>query len=268
MGDAVPKRQATHATLCAPRHLCECISTSRRRITDASRQTCQPELVAPNVVERYRRDDAEFDRAIAFIDATFAVALTLLVTTLDLKSDPASWDSLGHFYDAMGSQLVAFAISFVVIALYWVSHYRLVATFDALDLRLLVLNLFLLAAIVILPFTTESAGDPNVDHLPLPAAVLSVNLAAVSIAFTLIYVIARDRGLLRVEHSQREFRWRTALFLAPGIVFLASIPVAYAVDPATARLVWLSLLVINPLLGTRMNRALQAERASTDDGSH
>jgi uncharacterized membrane protein len=218
--------------------------------------------VAVQIPERYRREDAEFDRAIAFIDATFAVALTLLVTTLDIKSDPSSWDSLAHFYDAMGSQLVAFAISFVIIALYWVSHYRLVATFDALDLRLLVVNLFLLAAIVILPFTTESAGDPAVDHLPLPAVVLSVNLAAVSVAFTLIYVIARGRGLLRVEHSQREFRWRTALFLAPGVVFLASVPVAYAVDPGTARLVWLTLLLINPLLGTRMNRALRAESAA------
>jgi uncharacterized membrane protein len=220
--------------------------------------------VAVQVPERYQRDDAEFDRAIAFIDATFAVALTLLVTTLDIKSDPASWNSLAHFYDAMGSQLVAFAISFLVIAAYWVSHYRLVATFDALDLRLITLNLFLLAAIVILPFTTESGGDPAVDNLPLPAVVLSVNLAAVSIAFTLIYVIARERGLLRVEHHQREYRWRVALFLAPGLVFLVSIPVAYAVDPGTARLVWLALLVVNPYLGRGLARAAEDDAAAAN----
>jgi uncharacterized membrane protein len=214
--------------------------------------------VAVQVPERYRRDDSEFDRAIAFIDATFAVALTLLVTTLDIKSDPKSWNTLAHFYDAMGSQLVAFAISFVVIAMYWVAHYRLVASFAAIDLRLIVLNLFLLAAIVILPFTTESAGDPAVDQLPLPAVVLSVNLAAVSIAFTLIYVVARDRGLLRVQHGQRVFHWRVALFLAPGVVFLVSVPIAYIDDPGTARLIWLSLLVINPWFGRRMLRAEQA----------
>jgi uncharacterized membrane protein len=219
--------------------------------------------VTVQIPERYRRDDAEFDRAIAFIDATFAVALTLLVTTLDIKSDPESWNSLAHFYDAMGSQLVAFAISFVVIALYWVAHYRLVASFAALDLRLIVLNLFLLAAIVVLPFTTESAGDPAVDDLPLPVAALSVNLAAVSIAFTLIYVIARGRGLLRVQHSDREYRWRIALFIAPAVVFLASIPVAYAVDPGIARLVWLVLLVVNPYLGHGMDRALKAEAPDT-----
>jgi uncharacterized membrane protein len=215
--------------------------------------------VAVQIPERYQRDDSEFDRAIAFIDATFAVALTLLVTTLDIKSDPASWNSLEHFYDAMGSQLVAFAISFIVIAMYWVAHYRLMASFSAIDLRLIVLNLALLAAIVVLPFTTESAGDPAVDQLPLPGAVLSVNLAAVSIAFTANYVVARGRCHLRFEHSQREFRWRAALFLAPGVVFLVSVPVAYAVDPGVARLVWLSLLVVNPYLGRVTSRASNAE---------
>jgi hypothetical protein len=59
--------------------------------------------MAAGVPERYRRNDAEFDRAIAFIDATFAVALTLLVTTLDLKSDPSSLDTLGHCYDRLSA---------------------------------------------------------------------------------------------------------------------------------------------------------------------
>jgi uncharacterized membrane protein len=215
--------------------------------------------VAVGTPERYLRDDSEFDRAIAFIDATFAVALTLLVTTLDVNSDPEAWNTFAHFYDAMGSQLVAFAISFVVIALYWVAHYRLMASFAAIDIRLLVLNLFLLAAVVILPFTTESAGDPAVEDLPIPTAVLAINLAAVSIAFTLIYVIARDRGLLRATHEQSEFHWRAALFLAPAVVFLLSIPVAVAVSPGVARLTWLALVVINPYLGRRMVRATKAD---------
>jgi uncharacterized membrane protein len=223
--------------------------------------------VAVTLPERYRRDDSEFDRAIAFIDATFAVALTLLVTTLDVKSNPGSWNSLDHFYDAMGSQLVAFAISFAVIAMYWVAHYRLVASFGAIDIRLIVLNLCMLAAIVVLPFTTEAGGDPAVGDLPLPAVVLSVNLAAVSIAFTCIYVAARRRGLLRETHDQREFRWRTALFLAPGVVFLLSVPVAYAVAPGTARLVWLLLLVINPYLGHGLVRAMKADGTTPSPGS-
>ena len=43
---------------------------------------------APAVAKpRYSRDDSEFDRAIGFIDATFALALTLLITTLEVADE-------------------------------------------------------------------------------------------------------------------------------------------------------------------------------------
>jgi uncharacterized membrane protein len=213
--------------------------------------------VATKLLERYSRDGSEFDRAIAFIDATFALALTLLVTTLDLSSDPSDWRSLDTFYDAMGSQLLAFAIAFVVIAGYWLSHYRLVAAFDSLDLRLIVANLVLLATVVIVPFSTESAGNPDINELPLPNVVLAVNAAAVCVAFTLVYVMARRRGALRVEPTRNEFTWNVIAFLGPAAVFLVSVPIAYLVSPAAAQLSWLALFVVNPLLGARSARSVR-----------
>ncbi len=201
------------------------------------------------MIERYRREDSEFDRAIAFIDATFAVALTLLVTTLDIKTDQRSWSSLENFYDAGGSQLVAFAVSFLVIAGYWLAHFRLFATFVAVDVRLITANLVLLAAIVVLPFTTEYAGDPAISDLPLPIAVVSVNVFAVSAAFTLVYVMARRRQLLKAEPGSREYLVNVLTLLAPGFVFLASVPIAYAASPDAARLAWLALIPINAVLG-------------------
>jgi uncharacterized membrane protein len=215
-------------------------------------------FMANGVIERYKRDDAEFDRAVAFIDATFAVALTLLVTTLDLGSEPKSWDSLSSFYDGLGSQLVAFAISFLVIAGYWLSHYRLMATFSAIDIPVIVVNLVLLAAIVILPFSTESAGNPDINDLPLPTVMLAVNIAAVSTAFTLLYVLARRRGLLRKDPAPREFTWSALSFLTPAVVFLVSVPIAVLATPGLAQLSWLSLLVVNPIVGAGGKRSTQA----------
>jgi hypothetical protein len=40
------------------------------------------------------RDEAGFDRAVSFIDATFALALTLLVTTIDVENRPEAFQSL------------------------------------------------------------------------------------------------------------------------------------------------------------------------------
>lgn len=214
--------------------------------------------MARPIAHRYKRDGSEFDRAIAFIDATFAVALTLLVTTLDLRSDPTKWDTVGHFYESIGAQLVAFAISFVVIAGYWLAHYQMIASFVAIDVRVIIANLVLLAAIVLLPFTTEYAGDPTIDHLAIPTVVLAVDVAAVSGAFTVVYLMAYRRGLLRTAPSPRVCFWTALAFLAPAFVFLVSIPIAIQAGPEVARLSWLSLLVVNPVvgyLGTRANRS-------------
>jgi uncharacterized membrane protein len=209
------------------------------------------------VIERYKRDDSEFDRAVAFIDATFALALTLLVTTLDLHPKPDAWDSVSSFYDGLGTQLVAFAISFLVIAGYWLSHFRLIAGFTAIDLRNIVVNLLLIATVVILPFACESAGDPAINDLPIPTVLLAVNAAAVSAAFTLVYVQARQRGLLKVDPTRANFLWTALAFLAPAVVFLASVPIALLVSPTAAQLSWLALVVVNPIFGVASSRSKQ-----------
>ena len=110
---------------------------------------------------RYSRDESEFDRAIGFLDATFALAPTLLVTTIDV-SDPASvWKSLSTLNDDVGPQLIAFGITFAVITNYWLVHHRMIADFAYIDVPVMVANLFLIAAIVLLPFSTRPSGIPR-----------------------------------------------------------------------------------------------------------
>jgi uncharacterized membrane protein len=91
---------------------------------------------------------------------------------------------------------VAFAIAFAVIASYWLMSHRMLASFGAIDTRTIVLHLWLLAAIVLLPFTTEAVGDPDVADLPLPTVLMAVSIAAVSALHTLIWVVASRSGLL------------------------------------------------------------------------
>jgi TMEM175 potassium channel family protein len=204
---------------------------------------------------RYARDASEFDRAIAFIDATFALALTLLITTLDVDDPASSFASLSAFGDAYGAQLLAFAIAFAVIASYWLEHHRMVASFVSLDRPTIITNLFLIAAIVLLPFTTRSVGDPAVADLPLPTALMAVNIAAVSALSTLVWAVASRRRLL--DHVPTPGEWRESVFsgLAPVAVFLGSVPIAYLVSPAAARLFWLTLVVFNPVVGKLLARS-------------
>jgi len=207
---------------------------------------------------RYSRDESEFDRAIGFLDATFALALTLLVTTIDV-SDPASaWKSLSTLDDDIGPQLIAFAIVFAVIANYWLVHHRMVADFAYIDVPVMVANLFLIAAIVLLPFSTQAVGDPATDDLALPVAWMAVNVAAASALSTLVFWLAWKRALLRVEPTKEELRGNLGGGLVPAAVFLVSIPIAYLASPLAAQLSWLSLLVLKPLTSPPSRRKREA----------
>jgi uncharacterized membrane protein len=203
---------------------------------------------------RYPRDGPEYNRAIAFFDATYAVALTLLVTTLEVDNRPSAFRSLSALDRAVGAQFVAFAIAFAVIASYWLMSHRMLASFGAIDTRTIVLHLWLLAAIVLLPFTTEAVGDPDVADLPLPTVLMAVSIAAVSALHTLIWAVASRSALLDPAPTDAEWRSTVAAGIAPAVVFLASIPIAYLISPGVARISWLLLVVVNPVVGTWITR--------------
>jgi uncharacterized membrane protein len=204
---------------------------------------------------RYPRDGPEFNRALAFIDATFAVALTLLATSLDVGDRASSFESLAALADAVASQFIAFVVAFVVIAGYWLMNHRMVAAFVALDTRTIVVSLCLVAAIVLVPFSTAAVGDPDVADLALPTVLMAVNIAAVSVLHTLVWVAARRGALLDHTSTSGEWRERVVDGLAPAAVFLASVPIAYVASPGSARLSWLALLAVNPVVGVLMARA-------------
>jgi uncharacterized membrane protein len=193
---------------------------------------------------RYSRDQDEFDRAIGFVDATFALALTLLVTTLDVDDPRVAFSSLGALDDAVGQQFVAFVIAFVVIAGYWLQHHRLIASFAAIDYTTIGVNLCLIAAIVLLPFSTQAVGDPGVEDFALPTVILAVNVVAASVLHTLVYVIAVRRNLLSDVPSRGEVSYFVVNALAAAVVFAASVPIAYLASSTAARISWLSLLPI------------------------
>jgi TMEM175 potassium channel family protein len=209
---------------------------------------------APAVAKpRYSRDDSEFDRAIGFIDATFALALTLLITTLEI-GDRSAWESLGSLNEALGAQFIAFAIAFVVISGYWLRHHRMVASFTAIDYPVIGLNLALVATIVLLPFSTQAVGDPGIEDLALPTALMAVNIAAASMLHGAVYWLARHRGLMSPPPSSAETNQYLLNAISTAGVFLLSIPVAYLLSPDLGRAFWLALIPIGYLLDRRAKR--------------
>jgi uncharacterized membrane protein len=206
---------------------------------------------------RFSRESVEFGRAVGFIDATYALALTLLVTALEINDPVTSWNSPADLFDAIGPQFIAFLVAFATIADYWLNNHRLVASFTAIDYPVIVAHLLLVGAIVLLPFSTQSVGDPEISDLPLPTAVMAANVVAASGFQALVYVLAVRRGLFTVRPTRRQTVASLVGSLDVAVVFAVSIPVAYLVSVGAAQLCWLSLVVIAPIaryLSARMYR--------------
>jgi TMEM175 potassium channel family protein len=204
---------------------------------------------------RYPRDGNEFNRAIGFFDATYALALTLLVTTLDIDDPTVAFRSLSALDAAVGAQFFAFVIAFWVIASYWLANHRMVASFAAIDMRAIIVHLWLIAAVVLLPFTTNAVGNPDVEDLALPTVLMAVSIVAVSTLHTLLYVVAYRDDLLDPKPTPTVLRATAIAAMAPAAVFLISIPITYVVSPSAARLTWLLLIVAQPVAGRVASRA-------------
>jgi uncharacterized membrane protein len=111
---------------------------------------------------RYGRDTPEFARAANLSDAVFAIAMTLLVLTLDVP-DPAA----GPLADALLAtlpQLIAFVLAFTLVANIWWEHHKFVARLATLDRPLIGATLVLLGAVALVPFPTSLIGNAPTDQ--------------------------------------------------------------------------------------------------------
>jgi uncharacterized membrane protein len=142
---------------------------------------------------RYGRDTPEFARVANLSDAVFAIAMTLLVLTLDVPDMSAGplaealWDRL--------PQLIAFVLAFALVANIWWAHHRFVALLASFERGLIAITLTLLGAVALVPYPTSLIGNAPTDR----AAVLP---------FIGLFVVTLTLFLLLFARAQAVAAWR------------------------------------------------------------
>jgi uncharacterized membrane protein len=185
--------------------------------------------------KRREGNEIEFSRIVAFSDGVFAIAITLLVLALDIP-EHLHGESVGEALWDQRENLLAYALSFAVIGRFWVVHHNIFSEVTGFDGRLLGLNIFYLAWIVLLPFSSKVLGDHGGETATV--VLYAANLSGVVLTGMWMAADARGAGLTSTDAaSYREQRLRS-LYIAT--VFLASIPVAF-VAPGFAPFMWLAL---------------------------
>lgn len=205
----------------------------------------------------FEREGAEFGRGIGFFDAIYGFAITLLVANIDLPAASA-WREPAELLDhGLGTQLLGFFISFVVIAIFWRHNTLLLARFIGIDGPVVTANLVTAGLIVLLPFTTQGISDPEISEYPLPTALYAVNVALAMASQWAMHEIGRVRGLLVERVSPALLRASRIDVLAQMGVFAVSVPIAFLAGSTWAQLSWLLMIPVGRITGKRKERVAE-----------
>jgi TMEM175 potassium channel family protein len=142
------------------------------------------------------------DRVEAFSDGVFSIILTLLVLELRVPNI-ADHSSLGQYAAAMAPlvpKLVSFVLTFVMIAIHWVSHHYFFRYLNDVTIGMVWLNNLLLLWICLLPFPTSMLGDHPTDQFPI--LVYGVNSLLCALNFLALRSYANAAKLLNEKHSR------------------------------------------------------------------
>lgn len=206
------------------------------------------------------------ERLVFMSDAVFAIALTLLV--LDVRLPDVSWEASPQVFaralEGITPQLLSYAMSFVVLGLYWIIHHRDFSQVVRYDYGLLWLNLATLLFVALLPFPTRLIGEHA--NQTLAWVVYALNNIAINLWGLLAFLHAWRAGLMAQKYPARLVLgrvWRSVY----SIGFFVVAMIVALVNPLATGWVLNALLVSSLLLGFRTRlMALEQPHPDADDG--
>lgn len=219
-----------------------------------------------DIRDRYRRlltRGEGLERLVFYSDAVFAIAMTLLVIDIRLpEGEPGV--PFGELLAETVPEIIAYVISFMVIALNWIAHHRKFSVTRSYDSRLIWLNFLLLLLIAFLPFPTSLLFSGEASASPVEAVVLyAAVVAAISLVQLAMWVYAYRAG--HIDHSRVDeevFRYAAVNIAVTPAVFLVSIPIALIAGAEWGEYSWLLLApasIIAPRIERRGRGSVEVE---------
>ena len=140
------------------------------------------------------------DRLQALTDGVFAIAMTLLAFQIQIPHIAQNATS-GQFWNGLHQvkiRAVVYAVSFIVLGVYWVAHHVQFSLVKRINLRFIWLNMLFLLFIGFVPFSADLLG--NFLHQRIAILVYGTNLwlcsavlyAQLEYAINNSWMVARD----------------------------------------------------------------------------
>jgi uncharacterized membrane protein len=187
----------------------------------------------------------EKNRVTAFCDAVFSIAMTLLILEIDVPSSDVL--NQNDFLSVLANRtpnFIGFLVSFMVIAIYWVSHLRIFSYVQHINEKLIWLNIALLLCVVFLPFSTAIYVGDFYGTAPFVFYCCNLIILGLLNYFLVHYISKKERGFngmtetvgkwLKFRSANAVLVWTLAALLAPFF-------------PITARIIFVLIFIIQAI---------------------
>ncbi|MHB8584512.1 MAG: TMEM175 family protein [Thermoplasmatota archaeon] len=203
-------------------------------------------------------------------DGTFAIAMTLLAFSLialipGKTVSVAGWAGLQNFFATFGEPLLVYAMTFVVLGTFWVTHAIMFHYVVRSDRPLMTRTVTLLLVVCLVPFSTQFLAQHPLDQLAIGVYAANLILCGLGLQRTFAYAL-QDRHLLHPVLDRRLVRAMSLTISIGPILYLLAIVVSF-IQPQVAFalcfLVPIATFFPNPFWGRLFRRFV-----GTDEEAH
>jgi uncharacterized membrane protein len=162
------------------------------------------------------------NRLEAFSDGVIAILITIMVLELKVPHEP-TLEALLHLWPVF----VAFALSFLNVAIYWVNHHNLIHKVETVSGSILWANMLLLFCISLVPFVTAWMGEHLGEAWPI--VLYGLVLLLCEVAFLLLHLTIGKAGSAEIagEPVKPALLDPKRLGRVPPTVYVAAIALAF-----------------------------------------
>ena len=174
-------------------------------------------------MDAFEKDlDIDPGRLMGLTDGIFSIVMTLLIFGMVLPDkEILNYTGFINFIGSIGPIAGLILVSFIVLASFWIYHHEFMKI-NSLNMPYLWLNIFYLACICFIPFTTSVIG--NYSHFFLANVIFGVNILLVIVFFLFMFHYAHKRGFLEEYTSDEDKKYVFhTLYMLMGVTVIVNL---------------------------------------------
>jgi uncharacterized membrane protein len=198
----------------------------------------------------------------AFSDSVFAVAITLLAFELRppelgaITSDRKLYEA----FLALAPQVYSYAVTFVLVGMYWIAHHHIYGLIRYVDRPLQWMNVFHLLWVCLLPASATTMG--RYPALRIASVAYGLNLLLIWLTLLAMWRYAIHKGLVAPDTDPELTKILTRRIAFGGALYGVGIA-ASVLEPRAGTIVYMLTLLVY-MTPSRIDRHLATSRTSRE----